>query len=253
MTGAANGRTAVGVVAILAAGAASAPLATAAPSVVWVQAGHESPGEPGYRDQTGTGSGPFGGEVGFTTRVAATVVARLRAAGVDARHTPALVTPWGARGAVFISIHHDAPGGGASVGYAVHDPDRGENWYHGEGSGTASAVPYADSAPHRRATDVTRRVEFRSRALARAVSTRFASVFTPGAGARTRYGGVVPRDGNVRMMHFYGYYRTRSDARMLIECGAGGADDAFLSRTGLIGGAITAGILDHLRARGLMR
>lgn len=235
------------------AGGVVTPAAVAAAPVVWVQAGHESPGEPGYRDQTGTGSGPFGGEVGFTTRVAATIVARLRAAGVDARHTPAKVTPWGARGAVFISIHHDAPGGGASVGHAVYDPTRGENWYHGEGSGTASPVPYADSAPHRTATAVTRRVEARSLRLARAVSARFGAVFTAANGARTRYGGVVPRGGNVRMMHFYGYYRTRADARMLIECGAGGSDDAFLRRTTLVGAAISTGIVDHLRARGLLR
>ena len=70
--------------------------------VVWVQAGHEAPREPGYTAQTGAGSGPFGTEVGFTTRVAARVTVLLRRYGVDARRTPGRVTPLGARGAVFV-------------------------------------------------------------------------------------------------------------------------------------------------------
>ena len=60
------------------------------------------------------------------------------------------------------------------------------------------------------------------------------------------------RDGNPRMMSFYGFYRTRAAARVLVEAGAGGTDDAFLARTGLIAAAVSRGILDHLRRRGLV-
>lgn len=225
--------------------------ASAAAPVVWVQAGHAAPGEPGYRAQTGSGSGPFGGEAGFTTRLATAVVRRLRAAGVDARRIPARVPP-GARGAVFVSLHHDTPYGAAAVGHAVHDPGRGENWYHGEGTGPASPVPYPDSAPHRAATRVSARVEARSTALARAVAARFGAVFTRANGARTRFRGVEPRDGNPRMTHFYGYYRSRAAARVLVECGAGGTDDPFLRRVDLIAAAVSGGVADHLRRRGLM-
>ena len=54
------------------------------------------------------------------------------------------------------------------------------------------------------------------------------------------------------MMSYYGFYRTRAAARVIVECGAGGTDDAFLARTDLIAAAISGGILDHLRARGLL-
>lgn len=228
--------------------AAAAPAAAQAP-VVWVQAGHEGPREPGYRDQTGAGSGPFGSEVAFNQRVAASVVRRLRARGVDARRTPGLVTPWGAEGATFVSIHHDTPEGSAAIGHAIFGA--GENWYHGEGGGPASPVPYSDSAKHRDATTVSRAVERRSRALALRLSRRFARIHTPAFGALSPFDGVIPRDGNVRMMRFYGYYRTNAQARVLIECGAGGRDDAFLRRTELIGAAITGALIEDLKARDL--
>src|SRR5262249_21214437 len=150
------------------------PAATGTPAprqVVWVQAGHQAPGEPGYMAQTGAGSGPFGSEVGFTTRLAAAVERRLRTSGVDARHTPALVTPRASRGAVFISLHHDTPEGSARVGYAI--AGAGENYYHGEGFGPASPTPYADSAPHRRPTIVSKRIEANSLLLAQDLAKRF--------------------------------------------------------------------------------
>lgn len=236
--------------ALLWAALAGTPSVAGASPIVWVQAGHEAPGEPGYRAQTGAASGPFGSEVGFTTRVADAVTARLRAGGIDARRTPALVTPWGGRGAVFISVHHDAAAGHAAVGHAIAGAN--ENWYRGEGEGTASPRPYPDSAPHRRATTVSTVVERRSRALARRLATRFGAVFTRANGARSEFTGVEPRDGNVRMMRFYGYYRTRAQARTLIECGAAGVDDAFLARVGTVSQAISAGIVDHLRAQNLL-
>lgn len=229
-------------------GGVAAPPAPA--PVVWVQAGHRPPGEPGYLAQTGSGTGPFGSEVAFTTRLQAVLIRRLRAAGVNARETPALVRPLGARGAVFISLHTDAPNGAAAIGHARSGA--GENWYRGEGFGLPRSRPYPDSAPHRPATTVSPAVEARSRALAHRLARRYAAVFTRANGARSRFRGVEPRDGNVRMMRFYGYYRTRADARVLIECGAGTTDDAFLVRVDLIAATVARGILDDLRARGLL-
>jgi hypothetical protein len=218
--------------------------------VVWVQAGHEAPREPGYTAQTGAGSGPFGTEVGFTTRVAARVTVLLRRYGVDARRTPGRVTPLGARGAVFVSLHHDAAGGRAGVGGAR--TGAGENWYHGEGFGTPSPVPYPDSAPHRTATTVPAVVERRSHDLANRIATRLGAIHTPANGAYGPFGGVEPRDGNPRMTRFYGFYRTRTGARVLVEAGDPARDDAFLRRVDPIAAAVARAILDHLRSRSLL-
>jgi hypothetical protein len=227
----------------------SAPAAPAAP-VVWVQPGHLPPLEPGYRDQTGAGSGPFGSELAFTRRLAGAVESRLRAAGVDARETPGRVTPDGATGATFISLHQGASGDHAGVGYAI--TGRGENWYHGEGEGAPSPVPYPDSAPHRRATVVTATVEGRSRALAARLAARIGRIHRPANGAGGVFDGVEPAAGNVRMEHYYGFYRTRADARVIVECGPADADRAFLSRVDLIAAAVAGGVVDDLRARGLL-
>jgi len=216
--------------------------------VVYVQAGHEPPGEPGYIAQTGASGGPFGSEEAFNVRLAAALAARLGSAGVIVRPTPARVTPWGAHGAVFISVHFDAVGGSAGIGYAVDEPGRGENYYHGQGSGTASPVPYRDSAPHRRATKVSLVVQDHSLALARDLAATFRPIYTARNGARSRFRGVEPgRNGNARMQFFYGYYRVNTGARVLIECGASGADNAFLRRVGLIAGSLSQGILRYLR------
>lgn len=224
--------------------------ATPPAPVVWVQAGHQGPREPGYTAQTGAGSGPFGSEVGFTTRLAAKVVARLRAAGVDARRTPGRVTPYASRGAVFISLHHDSAGGHAAIGHAISGA--GENWYHGEGSGTASPVPYADSAPHRPATTVSRAVERNSLALAEDLDRTFGAIHTRANGARGAFTGVEPRNGNVRMMRYYGYYRTQAGARVLIEAGAPGVDDVFLRRLDPIAAAVSSAVTRYLRDRGAL-
>ena len=219
--------------------------------VVWVQAGHEGPREPGYANQTGAGSGPFGSEVGFTTRTASALVKRLQAAGVDARRTPGKVAPWGATGATFISIHHDSAGGQAAVGHAVTSGG-GENYYHGEGDGIASQTPYADSAPHRSATRVSVSVQRASNALAVRVAASLGRVHTSANGANGPFGGVVPANGNRRMMHFYGYYRTNATARILVECGAPGVDDRFLAKTDLVAKSLADAIVTDLRARGLL-
>ncbi len=218
--------------------------------IVWVQAGHADPREPGYRDQTGAGSGPFGSEIGFTTALAPKVIARLQRAGVDARATQGQVDPWGARGAVFISLHHDSPGGAAAFGHAI--AGAGENYYRGEGSGDPSPTPYPDSAPHRDATTVSGDVESNSRALAQALDGAYRPIYTAGNGAYGRYGGVQTREGNPRMMRYYGFYRTRAAARVIVEAGAAGADDTFLAKTDLIAGAVADGTIAYLRSRGLL-
>ena len=215
--------------------------------VIYVQAGHEPPGEPGYLAQTGASGGPFGSEEAFNIRLAAALEADLRSAGVIVYHTPAKVTPWGARGAVFISVHFDQVGGSAGIGYAVDGLGRGENYYHGQGSGTASPVPYRDSAPHRHATAVTAAVQARSLQLARDLAATFRPIYAARNGAHSRFRGVEPgRSGNARMQFFYGYYRVNTGARVLIECGAAGADNGFLRRIGLIASSVSHGILAYL-------
>ncbi len=215
--------------------------------IVYIQAGHQPPGEPGYTAQTGASGGPFGTEVAFNVRLARALSARLRASGVIVRQTPAKVTPWGARGAVFISLHFDAAGGSAGIGYAVHQRGRGENYYQGEGSGTARPVPYPNSAPHRKATAVTTAVQQSSLRLARDLAATFGPIHTRANGARGRFRGVEPgARGNVRMQFFYGYYRVNTRARVLIECGAADLDSAFLGRVSLIAGAIDKGLVAYL-------
>lgn len=232
------------------AGAGGASAATGTKPVVWIQAGHADPREPGYKDQTGAGSGPFGSEIGLTTRLAPKVISRLRAAGVDARYTAGLVSPLGSQGAAFVSIHSDVPEGAAAIGHAITGAN--ENYYHGEGSGTASPTPYSDSAPHRPATTVSPLVEQRSTELASRVARRYGRIYATANGAHGPFTGVQPRNGNPRMMKYYAYYRTKATARMLIETGAGGTDDAFLAKTDLIAGAISRGIIDYLSSRGLV-
>ena len=218
--------------------------------MVWVQAGHAEPREPGYRAQTGASGGPFGGEIGFTTRLAAAIVQRLRRAGVDARETPGEVTPNMAPGAAFVSVHHDVPGGQALVGAA--STGGGENYYHGEGAPPPSPAPYADSAPHRPATAVSPQVASRSAGLARSVARRFGRIYTPANGANGSFAGAITDSGNTRVANYYAFYRSAADARVIIEAGGAGTDDAFLGRIDLIAAAISEGILDDLRSRGLL-
>jgi hypothetical protein len=222
-----------------AGGAQGGPAASIRP-VVWVQAGHQGPREPGYLAQTGAP-----GEMAFTTRLAAALERRLRAAGVDARHTPGRVTPMGAAGAVFISLHYDTSSGHAGVAGAV--TGGGENWYHGEGTGTASQRPYPDSAPHRTPpTTVSPAVAAASARLAGLIDARYGAAFTPANGARSGPVTLVGVGGNTRMTHYYGFYRTGARARVIVECGAGGRDGAILGRTDLIAGALATAILEDL-------
>jgi len=72
---------------------------------------------------------------------------------------------------------------------------------------------------------VSARTEARSRALAVAIARRLGRVHTPANGARARFAGVQTREGNPRMMRYYGFYRTRAAARVIVEAGAAGADD----------------------------
>ncbi len=219
------------------------------PPVVWVQAGHAEPREPGYRAQTGAGSGPFGDEVGFTTRLSAAVVRELRSRGVDARTTPGQVTPLGADGAAFVSLHHDAPGGTAVIGAARAGTS--ENYYRGEGFGDPSPTPYPDSAPHRPASEVTPEVARRSLELAESIALEYALIATPANGSGSGFAGVADAS-NPRLANYYGFFRTNADARVIVEAGAAGADDAFLAQIDLIADAITAGTVDYLEASGLL-
>ncbi len=63
---------------------------------------------------------------------------------------------------------------------------------------------------------------------------------------------MEPRDGNPRMMHFYGFYRTRAGARVILEAGAPGVDDVFLRRVDPIAVAVSTATTRYLRARGLL-
>ena len=74
----------------------------------------------------------------------------------------------------------------------------------------------------------------------------FGRIHTAANGARGRFDGVEPRDGNVRMMRYYGFYRTRADARVILEAGPAGADDAFLARTDLIARTVANAIASYL-------
>lgn len=245
-------RTSIAITAIAIGAAAVVPatLAGARP-VVLVQAGHLSPGEPGYLAQTGSSGNPFGDESEFNRRVRDDMVRRLSAAGVDARLVPARVDPLGVAGATFISIHHDSPGGAAMVGRAV--TGRGENWYHGQGFGQPSPTPYADSAPHRTpATTVNATVERTSTALGRRVATALGGIYTRSNGARGSFNGLVDRNSYERMNHFYGYYRTTAKARVLVEVGAAPEDNAFLKRTGLISRTLSGAVIADLKARKLL-
>ncbi len=229
------------------AGGIVLPGAGAAPAtrpIVWVQAGHEFPREPGYRAQTGAA-----GEVEFTVRVAAAIERRLRAAGIDARHSPGRAAEFPSSGAVFVAIHHDTPDGHAAVGYAITGV--GENWYRSEGFGLPRSTPYPDSAPHRApATTVSAAVEARSRRLAARIRDRYATVFTRANGARSGPVRLEARNGNRRVQRYVGYYRTRADARVLVEAGAGVTDAAILRRTDLIATAVAGAIIGLLRDEG---
>ena len=237
--------------AIAAALVAAPALASAAPPVVLVQAGHLSPGEPGYLAQTGASGNPFGSESEFNRRVRDDIVKRLKAAGVDARPLAARVEPLGVAGATFLSVHHDSPGGAAMVGHAVTGGN--ENYYHGQGFGTASPTPYSDSAPHRTpATTASPAVQRTSAGTARRVSSALGGIFTRANGARAAFRGVIPPNSNRRMNHFYGYYRTTAQSRVLVEVGAAPDDNAFLRRTSLIGKTLSGALVADLRARGLL-
>lgn len=237
---------------VIAAGLVAAPaLAAAQQPVVLVQAGHLSPGEPGYLAQTGAYGNPFGAESEFNRRVRDDMVKRLRAAGVNARPLAARVEPLGVAGATFVSVHHDSPGGAAMVGHAVTGGN--ENYYHGQGTGTASATPYSDSALHRTpATTVSPAVQRTSAATARRVSAALGGIHTSANGARAAFNGVVPPNSNRRMNHFYGFYRTTAQSRVIVEVGAAPDDNAFLKKVPLISRTLSGAVIADLKARRLL-
>jgi hypothetical protein len=226
-------------------------IAAAQQPVVLVQAGHLSPGEPGYLAQTGASGNPFGLESEFNRRVRDNMVRRLKAEGVDARPLGARVEPLGVGGATFVSIHHDSPGGAAMVGHAVAGGN--ENYYRGEGTGTASPTPYPDSAPHRTpATTVSRTVQRTSAGTARILSAALGGIHTSANGARAAFRGVVPTNSNRRMNHFYGFYRTTAQSRVIVEVGAAPDDNVFLAKVPLISRTLSGAVIRDLKARGLL-
>jgi len=239
-------------IAIAAALALAAPAALSARQpVVLVQAGHLSPGEPGYLAQTGASGNPFGLESEFNRRVRDAMVKRLTAAGVNARPLAARVEPLGVPGATFVSIHHDSPGGAAMVGHAITGGN--ENYYRGEGMGTASPTPYPDSGPHRTpATTVSPAVERTSAGTARRVAAALKFMFTPANGAGGRFRGVIPPNSNRRMNNFYGFYRTTAQSRVIIEAGSAPDDNPFLAKVPLISRTLSTAIINDLRARKLL-
>ena len=231
--------------------ARTSPSARRSRPVVLVQAGHLSPGEPGYLAQTGASGNPFGGEAEFNRRVRNDMVRRLRRAGVDARPLAARVEPLGVGGATFVSIHHDSPGGAAMVGHAVTGGN--ENYYRGQGFGTGRSTPYPDSATHRTpATTVSSAVQRTSAATARRVAAGLKRVRTRRAGARSRFAGVIRPGTNRRINHFYGFYRTTAQSRVIVEVGAAPDDNRFLRRVGTISATLSRAVVADLRARRLL-
>lgn len=214
-----------------------APAADTAPAkpVVWVQAGHAAPREPGYETATGATGGPYETEAGFTVPVARRIVRQLRAWGVDARYTPGMVTPLAATGDAFVSIHHDAEGGQPAVVWAIQPEE-----------------PPERKPGRRRPTVVDQTVEVHSRHLAQSIHDRYATVFRAANGAETRLPPAMGEDARADLSRYYGFYRTQADARVIVEAGAAGDDDDLLERTGLVSGAIAAGIRDHLVDEGLL-
>lgn len=243
-------RTAI--LAIAASLALAAPAAlSAAPPVVLVQAGHLAPGEPGYLAQTGASGNPFGLESEFNRRVRDAMIRQLKTAGVDARPLAARVEPLGVPGATFVSIHHDSPGGAAMVGHAITGGN--ENYYRGEGTGTASPTPYPDSGRHRTpATTVSASVERTSAGTARRLAAALKSIFTPANGAGGRFSGVIPPNSNRRMNHFYGFYRTTARSRVIVEVGAAPDDNPFLAKVPLISKTLSTAVVNDLKARRLL-
>jgi hypothetical protein len=204
--------------------------------VVWVQAGHAAPREPGYKGETGAVGGPYETEAEFTLPVAQRVVRQLRAWGADARMVPGRVTPLGAPGAVFLSIHHDAEGGQAAVAWA-----------------TAPKAPVKKRPGRRAPTQVDTTVEVESKHLAVAIHERYERVFRRANGARSELGPPVGPEARRDLREYYGFFRTKADARVIVEAGAAGDDDRFLERTGLVAGALAAGVRDHLIDEGLLQ
>src|SRR5262249_53106442 len=84
-----------------------------------------------------------------------------------------------------------------------------------------------DSAPHRTpATSVSAAVAAASARLAGLVAARYGAVFTTANGARSGPVTVVGPGGNQRMTHYYGFDRTTTRARGILEGRGGGGRGA---------------------------
>lgn len=209
--------------------------------VVWVQAGHEAPREPGYAAQTGAT-----GEIGFTTTLQKLVIDKLKAKGIDARAVAGKVDPVNAEGAAFVSLHHDAPassGGRGFAGYAIAGTT--ENYYAGDGIGSAKDAPVPGAVVHRTpASTVSPTVETKSRALARLIDMQMRRIDAVGWTGLGQKNKAADR----RAMRYYGFYRTKAQSRVLVEAGTAGSP--FLSRQPAIATAITNAVVAHLEDEG---
>lgn len=207
---------------------------------VYVQAGHVAPREPGYGAQPGAP-----GEMTFNKAIADKLIAKLRARNIDAKYVPGKVDPLAAPGAVFISIHHDeATNGRGFVGYAISGTK--ENFYAGDGVGTARDEPVPGAVPHRSATTVTTKTQRDSLALARRVDRQMRAA---GAGPKTHWTGLgrPSHPNDRRAMRYYGFYRTNADARILVEVGRGG--HPFLNKQEEISTALAKAVAGQMKAR----
>lgn len=162
-----------------------------------------TPNEPGYTAQTGAT-----GEAAFNQRLAEATIAKLKADGVDARYLPGKIDPVGVQGAVFLSIHYDTPGRGVRQSAGPPPTPTGERTTT---AGRARAGPRGPPLPglgappgRRHHRQPCRRPELAGLAN---IPTKRRQIYTRANGARSSFAGVVPANGNPRMMHYYGYYR----------------------------------------------
>lgn len=208
---------------------------------VYVQAGHVSPREPGYGAQPGAD-----GELAFNKAIADKVIGKLRARNIDAQYVPGKVDPLAAPGAIFLSIHHDeANNGRGFVGYAISGTK--ENYYAGDGVGTARDTPVPGAVPHRSATSVSSKTQRDSLAFARRVDRQMRAI---GAGPKTHWTGLgrPAHPNDRRAMRYYGFYRTNAEARILVEVGRGG--HPFLNKQEEISTALTKAVVGQMKVRG---
>jgi hypothetical protein len=99
---------------------------------------------------------------------------------------------------------------------------------------------------------VSRTVQRTSAGTARILSAALGGIHTSANGARAAFRGVVPTNSNRRMNHFYGFYRTTAQSRVIVEVGAAPDDNVFLAKVPLISRTLSGAVIRDLKARGLL-